>query len=67
MSVKPSFREYGIGTQLLHAMLQDLEKDQCPGISLSVQKANYAYKMYLKAGFRVVRETDEEYIMVWKA
>ena len=67
MSVKPSFRGYGIGTQLLHAMLQDLEKDQCPGISLSVQKANYAYKMYLKAGFRIVRETDEEYIMVRKA
>ena len=51
----------------MHAMLQDLEKDQCPGISLSVQKANYAYKMYLKAGFRIVRETDEEYIMVRKA
>lgn len=32
--------------------------------SLSVQKENYAYRLYLKVGFIVVGETDEEYIMV---
>ena len=34
--------------------------------SLAVQKANYAAKMYRKAGFESIRETDEEYIMVKK-
>lgn len=33
-------------------------------VSLAVQKANYAVKMYKKAGFEIVDENDEEYIMV---
>ena len=32
--------------------------------SLAVQKANYAVRMYEKAGFRTVGENDQEYIMV---
>lgn len=32
-------------------------------VSLSVQKANYAVKMYRKAGFEAVDEKEEEYIM----
>lgn len=40
--------------------------DETPSlaISLSVQKANYAAKMYLKIGFEIIRENEEEYIMV---
>ena len=33
-------------------------------LSLSVQKDNYAVKLYRKAGFTIVKETDKEYIMV---
>ena len=32
--------------------------------SLSVQKENFATKMYLKLGFQIIRETDEEYLML---
>ena len=32
--------------------------------SLAVQKANYAVRMYEKAGFRTVGENEQEYIMV---
>ena len=32
--------------------------------SLSVQKANYAVRMYKKFGFAIVDENEEEYIMV---
>ncbi len=35
-------------------------------ISLSVQKENYAFRMYKKVGFEVVGENDEEYIMICK-
>lgn len=31
---------------------------------MSVQKANYAYKLYLKLGFEVVSESEEEFLMV---
>ena len=32
--------------------------------SLAVQKENYAVKMYLKCGFEIVDENEEEYIML---
>ena len=32
-------------------------------LSLAVQKANYAVKLYKKVGFITVSENDEEYIM----
>lgn len=32
--------------------------------SLSVQKANYAVRMYRRAGFEVIDENEKEYIMV---
>ena len=31
--------------------------------SLAVQKANYAVRMYEKAGFKTVGENEQEYIM----
>ena len=34
--------------------------------SLSVQKTNYAVRMYRKIGFEIVDENDEEYIMICK-
>ena len=33
-------------------------------LSLAVQKANYAVKMYESLGFMTIKETEEEYIMV---
>lgn len=33
-------------------------------VSLSVQNANYAVKLYLKVGFAIIRENEEEYIMM---
>ncbi len=35
-----------------------------PAVSLSVQKANPAVRLYRRLGFRVVREHPEEYVMV---
>ena len=36
-------------------------------VSLSVQKMNYALRMYEKAGFRTVADRGEEEIMVYEA
>ena len=58
------FRGSGIGTALMNAMLALLKTQGYKTVSLSVQKANHAYKLYLKLGFRVIEENDEEYIMV---
>ncbi len=64
ISLYKDYRNQGIGTELLREMLQLLRRDSYPQVSLSVQKANYAFRMYQKAGFEVLKETEEEYLMV---
>ena len=66
ISLYKDYRHQGIGTELLREMLQLLRRDGYPQVSLSVQKANYAFRMYQKAGFKVLKETEEEYLMVCK-
>ena len=34
--------------------------------SLSVQKENYAARMYQKLGFEIIGENDEDYLMLLK-
>ena len=66
ISLYPAFRGHGIGTELMRRMLAMLPDHGISRISLSVQKENYAVRMYHKAGFVTVRETDEEYLMLWQ-
>ncbi len=58
------YRGRGVGTQLLREMLALLRSQGYRQASLAVQKANYAMRLYEKVGFKTVRETGEEYIMV---
>ena len=64
ISIYKEYRRLGIGTALMRAMLQFLREKGYEQTSLSVQKANYAVNMYKKAGFKVVDENEEEYIML---
>lgn len=58
------YRGKGVGTALLKAMLKLLQEHGYEQVSLAVQKENYAVKLYTACGFRVYRESEEEYIMV---
>ncbi len=64
ISLYKEYRGYGIGTAMMREMLTVLKKCGYKQVSLSVQKANYAVKMYRKLGFSVACEKEEEYIMV---
>ncbi len=64
ISLYKEYRGFGIGTALMREMLRVLKIRGYKQASLSVQKANYALKMYLKIGFEIVDENDEEYIML---
>lgn len=66
ISLYEEYRNLGIGTALMRTMLQFLKEIGYRQTSLSVQKENYAVGMYWKAGFQVIDENDEEYIMVCK-
>ena len=64
VSLYKEYRGFGIGTAMMKEILALLKAQEYKRVSLSVQKANYAAKMYLKTGFEIVRENEEEYIMV---
>ena len=64
ISLYKDFRGYGIGTKMLQKMLEYLKRKGYSKASLAVQKSNYAVKMYLKAGFQIIDENEEEYIMI---
>ncbi|MBP5348375.1 MAG: GNAT family N-acetyltransferase [Bacteroidaceae bacterium] len=63
ISLYKEYRNKGIGTELLRQMLDLLRNEGYKSVSLSVQKANYAIKMYQKAGFQILSQNDEEAIM----
>ncbi len=65
ISLYKEYRGIGIGTAMMKEILALLESHGYKQVSLSVQKANYAVKLYLKVGFEIVRENEEEYIMVY--
>lgn len=64
ISLYKDHRNHGIGTALMQNMLELLKKNGYKQASLSVQKTNYAVKMYKNVGFEIVAENEEEYIMV---
>lgn len=64
ISLYKEYRGFGIGTALMSAMLDVLKENGYKRASLAVQKANYALKLYLKAGFEIIGENKEEYIML---
>ncbi len=65
ISLYKEYRGFGIGTAMMKEILALLKSHGYSRVSLSVQKANYATKMYLKIGFEIVKENEEEYIMVY--
>ena len=66
ISLYKEYRGRGIGTELLRRMLERLRAEGYKSVSLSVQKANYALRMYERAGFVTVEDKGEEALMVCK-
>ncbi len=66
ISLYKEYRGCGIGTALMKRMIQELKIRGYEKASLSVQKANYAVKLYKNVGFEIVDENEEEYMMVCK-
>ena len=64
ISLYKEYRGFGIGTAMMKEILARLKVHKYKQVSLSVQKANYAAKIYQKVGFEIVKENEEEYIMV---
>lgn len=64
ISVQKPYRGRGIGGRLLAAMKEALKSSGYRAVSLSVQKNNPAVRLYQRAGFKIVQERQEDYIML---
>lgn len=63
ISLYKEYRGLGIGTALLKEMLVRLKARGYRRVSLSVQKANGAARLYQRLGFQIIAENCEEFIM----
>lgn len=66
ISILKEYRNLGIGTQLMKQILTALKAQGYQQVSLSVQKANHAVRLYEKVGFEVARENEKDDMMICK-
>ena len=66
ISIFNEYRNQGIGTELMKKMIEYLKETGYEQASLSVQKENYAVKMYKKCGFQIISENEHDFIMILK-
>lgn len=64
ISVSEGYRNQGIGSRLLDALINYLSDVGYKQLSLSVQKANDALRLYKRKGFITIRENENDYIML---
>lgn len=65
ISVKKAYQGLGVGTKLMETILKVANAQGYQRISLSVQKANPAVRLYQRLGFQIIKENEEEYLMVY--
>ncbi len=66
ISLFKEYRNKGIGTNLMKSMLRFLKDFGYTQTSLAVQKDNYASKLYQSVGFKIIAESDQDYLMLCK-
>lgn len=64
ISLYCEYRGKGYGTAMMKRMLEVLKEKGYRKVSLSVQKANRAVRLYESLGFKALIDKDDEYIMV---
>lgn len=66
ISLFKEFRNKGYGSIMMKQMIDLLKKEGYEQTSLSVNKNNYAVKMYKKLGFEIIQENKHDYLMLLK-
>ena len=65
LSLYKKYQGQGIGSSLIKEMSSLLQVHSYKRVSFSVQKANYAAKLYPKMSFRIIKEIGDEWIMTY--
>lgn len=64
IAVKSDYLRHGIATKMLELTFERAKQKECKILTLCVLKRNYAaIKFYLKNGFAIRKESEDEFIM----
>ena len=66
MNLKSRFAEFGIGTELLEILMNDLQQSGFEIIRYGISKEYYAYQIYRNLGLEVESQDMEEVKFIWK-
>jgi ribosomal protein S18 acetylase RimI-like enzyme len=64
IALLPEYRNTGVGTQILKAILAQAEAKQVP-VSIHVEKNNPALKLYQRLGFVIKEDLGVYWLMSW--
>ncbi|MDR0744905.1 MAG: GNAT family N-acetyltransferase [Mediterranea sp.] len=64
ISLYKEYRNRGLGTRLMSAMIAYLHESGYKQTSLNVKKKNYAVKLYKKMEFKVIDQDEEDCLML---
>ena len=66
MNLKSRFAEYGIGTELLELLMEDLQKSGVETIRYSIPPERYSFQIYKNLCF-IVESKDEDVVrFIWR-
>ena len=66
MNLKGRYAEYGIGTELLNLLMDDLKQSGFRTIRYEIPKERYAFQIYRDLGFSVESQDEENVRFVWE-
>ena len=66
MNLKSQYAEYGIGTELLELLMEDLQSSGLETIRYEIPRERYAFQIYRNLGFTVERQDEETVRFIWR-
>ena len=66
MNLKSAYAEYGIGTELLELLMEDLRQAGYEVVRYEVLREHYAVQIYRNLGMQVTAQDEEKLKMEWK-
>ena len=66
MNLKGQFAEYGIGTELLNLLMDDLQQSGFEIIRYEIPPERYAFQIYKNLGFTVESRDEELVRFIWR-
>lgn len=65
MNLKSQYAEYGIGTELLYLLMEDLKESGFETIRYEISRDRYAYQIYHNLGFEVESQDLDTVRFIW--